>query len=127
MSKVRAIVRRSIQIVAIVGAANAAVQSGFLVEQVAEHAPIVVGALQPAVMPSATAFVLEWRESLSMVGIVAGALVLGAALCAFAVSRNEDTRLQAVLVITSLGFASALVLWGAVGMLLVVLPAIVGS
>jgi hypothetical protein len=127
MSDVRGIVRRCIEVVAIVGAANAAIQSGFFVEQIAEYTPVVAGTLQPVVMPSATAFALEWWRHLSTVGLIAGGLVLVGALATFAITKNEDTRLQAVLVLTSIGFASALVLWGTVGILLVLLPAISGS
>ncbi|MGH8221815.1 MAG: hypothetical protein ACREQZ_02465 [Woeseiaceae bacterium] len=113
--------------IAIVGAANAAVQSGFFVEEIAEHTPVAGGALDLAVMPSTTAFALEWKEHLSTAGVAVGASVLVAALVAFAVTKNEDTRLQAVLVITSRGFASALVLWGTVGILLVLLPTLAGA
>jgi len=74
-------------------------------------------------IPAFTQLVLDAVPHYPTIGLVAALIILLVAVSTFRFSTNEDTRLQVVLGVSLLGYTLALQLTLAVGIGLVLLPA----
>ena len=89
---------------------------------VAESTPLVTKAIQYKRIPVASEQLLSLVPHFKSIGFVSALLLSLAAALTFKLTKDEDTRLQATLVISALGFGVALWFWMSVGISLVLLP-----
>jgi hypothetical protein len=122
MNNTRTIVRRVIQMWALTSSIVAAATSGGLAQMFAEATPLVTKTIHYSRIPVTSEQLLTLVPYFKAIGIVSALVLTVASVLAFKLSKDENTRLQAVLVISVFGYGIAVWFWASVAVSLVLLP-----
>jgi hypothetical protein len=122
MADTRTRIRRTIELLGLLGAAATCFVTGKFGLMVADAAPVSSLAEPLKPLPLMTVQALAWKQYFPTIGLTLAVAVILAAGIVFASSKDEDTRLQATLAICLLGYAASITMWGFVGVNLIVLP-----
>jgi hypothetical protein len=119
MNNKRTTIRRVIEMWALISSIVAAATSGGLAQMFAEATPLVTKAVHYSHIPVASNQLLTLVPYFKVTGIVSALVLAIASILAFRLSKDEDTRLQAVLVIAVFGYGIAFWFWASAAVSLV--------